>query len=304
MIYTVTFAPSIDYIPYVDDFQANTLNRAKEVSYYPGGKGINISRVLKRMEVDATALGFVGGFTGDYIQQFLQREQVPSAFIQVDSVTRINVKIKSQQETELNGPAPTLQSQEIEQLLYFLQLHAKEDDWIVVSGSIPETVTDEFFEQLQKSCALTGAKWVLDTSGPRLKQLLQYQPYFIKPNQHELGELVGDTIDTLEQAVAHAKKITEQDVSLVIVSLGGEGAVCVSSDTQFLAKAPKGQVVNTVGAGDSLVAGMVAQLAQQQSLQDAFCYGVASGSATAFKEDLCHKEEVEKLVPQVEIQTI
>lgn len=304
MIYTVTFAPSIDYIPYVEHFQADTLNRAKEVSYYPGGKGINISRVLTRMNVDTTALGFVGGFTGEYIQQFLQQEQVSTAFIQVDGITRINVKIKSQQETELNGPAPSLQEQEIAQLLHFLQLHAKEADWIVVSGSIPETVTDAFFEQLQKSCQLTGAKWVLDTSGPRLKQLLQYKPYFIKPNQHELSELVDEPVHTLAQAIEHAKRLTEKDVSLVIVSLGGEGAVCVSKTTQFLAKAPAGQVVNTVGAGDSLVAGMVAQLSLNQSLENAFRYGVASGSATAFQEDLCHKNDVEILLPKVEIQLI
>lgn len=302
MIYTVTFSPSIDYIPYVDNFEVNTLNRASTVSYYPGGKGINISRVLTRLKSETTALGFLGGFTGGFIQQFLTQEQVKTQFIEIDEATRINVKIKSASETELNGPSPQLTADNVTKLLHTIQRQLTKDDWIIVSGTVPARVTETFFAQLQQACQQVGAKWILDTSGPRLKTLLQYEPFLVKPNQEELGELVGQKIATTDEVLHYSRELVARGVETVVVSLGGAGAVCTTKEGSLVAQAPKGKVVNTVGAGDSLVAGMVSRLAQNRSIEEAFKYGVAAGSATAFQEDLCTAEELKQLVPEVVIQ--
>ncbi|MBQ0140401.1 MAG: 1-phosphofructokinase [Kurthia sp.] len=302
MIYTVTFSPSIDYIPYVEDFQLNTLNRASEVSYYPGGKGINISRVLARLNCETTALGFLGGFTGRYIQDFLNEEMVNNDFIQIKEATRINVKIKSSNETDVNGPSPKLTEENAQQLMNRFEKQLQQGDWVIVSGTIPSAIPDSFFEQLQQLSLKTNARWVLDTSGPRLRALLNYKPYLIKPNQQELSELIGHEIETTEDVMHYAQQIVAKGIPTVVVSLGGAGAVCTTKDDNFVAKAPVGQVVNTVGAGDSVVAGMVSQLAVGESMQQAFKYGVAAGSATAFHEDLCTASQIQELVEQVVLQ--
>lgn len=302
MIYTVTFSPSIDYLPYVEDFQLNALNRATKVSYYPGGKGINISRVLTRLDCETTALGFLGGFTGQYIQDFLTEEKVGNDFIQIEEATRINVKIKSLKETELNGPAPKITQQNAQQLMEKFQNQLKQGDWVIVSGSIPITIPDVFFEHLQQLCLKTDAKWVLDTSGPRLQTLLNYQPFLIKPNQQELAELIGHEIQTTEEVMRYAQQLVMKGIPTVVVSLGGAGAVCVTKEDSVVANAPSGKVVNTVGAGDSVVAGMISQLVRGASVQQAFKYGVAAGSATAFHEDLCTASQIQNLVEQVVLQ--
>lgn len=302
MIYTVTFSPSIDYIPFVENFKVNELNRANEVRYYPGGKGINISRVLTRLKVETTALGFLGGFTGAYIQQFLHEEQVATDFIEIEETTRINVKIKSTRETELNGPSPLLTDEHISQLMTTIQRQLKKNDWVIVSGTIPAAVSDTFFKDLHKVCLQVGAKWILDTSGPRLKSLLQYEPFLVKPNEEELSELVGQKIESKDEVRHFAKQLVEKGIATVVVSLGEAGAVCVTKDSTMIAQAPKGEVVNTVGAGDSLVAGMVSQLARNTSMEVAFKYGVAAGSATAFQEDLCTAEQLNQLLSNVVIQ--
>lgn len=302
MIYTVTFSPSIDYIPYVENFQLNELNRASKVSYYPGGKGINISRVLSRIDCETTALGFLGGFTGRYIQDFLDADQVRNNFISIEDATRINVKIKSSKETELNGPSPKLTKENIAQLLFLLKQQIKSDDWIVVSGTVPSEVTTEFFEQLQTLCLQKEAKWVLDTSGPRLKSLLSYKPFLMKPNQQELAELVNNEVQTVEDVLHYSRQLVAQGISTVVVSLGGAGAVCTTAEGSIIAKAPIGKVVNTVGAGDSVVAGIISQLANGKKIKQAFQYGVAAGSATAFHEDLCTAQQIHELVEQVVLQ--
>ncbi|GEK34873.1 1-phosphofructokinase [Kurthia sibirica] len=304
MIYTITFSPSIDYIPFVENFKIAELNRASDVRYFAGGKGINISRVLTSMTVNTTALGFIGGFTGAFIENALTNNHVRNDFIKIAEPTRINVKIKSDVETDLNGPTPYLTEEELDILKIQLANKIQREDWLIISGSIPMSIPNSFFEYISNLCEEKQAKWVLDTSGPRLVTLLPFRPYMIKPNEDELAELVGQKSEELHEIVTVSKKIVAAGVALVIVSLGGAGAVCVTDELQLHVEAPQGKVINTVGAGDSVVAGVVAQLAQGNRMEDAIKYGIAAGSATAFHEDLCTKEQVEQLLDHVIVSDI
>ncbi|HSP21983.1 MAG TPA: 1-phosphofructokinase [Planococcus sp. (in: firmicutes)] len=303
MIYTCTITPSLDYTTYLPDFTAGKLNRTGEVYYYPGGKGINVSRVLKRLGAENVALGFTGGFTGHYIEEFLKNEGVATDFIETDEITRINVKIKSAQETELNGPGPELDSLQLNQLAEKAG-KMQAGDWLVLAGSLPLSIPDAYFIGLAETCRKLGVKFVLDTSGPAFPKLIQRGPFLIKPNQEELGELFGCHITGMAEAAFYAKKLVEAGVQHVVVSMGGEGALLATSDLLLQAKAPKGKVVNTVGAGDSLVSGFIASYVQHGDAEKAFRYGVASGSATAFSRDLCTKDRVEALLEFVEVHPI
>ena len=300
MIYTCTITPSIDYTVYVPEFRSGKLNRSDEVYYYPGGKGINVSRVLKRLGVSNQALGYAGGFTGHYIEEFLKNEGVAADFIQTSEITRINVKIKSDEETELNGPGPDLNANQLDALTEKVR-SMRVGDWFILAGSLPGSIDSAYFLELAKICAVNQVHFVLDTSGPALKSLLAAPVFLVKPNQQELGELFDVKISTVAEAFRYAKKLVDQDTDHVIISMGGEGALMVTKDGAWLAKAPQGQVVNTVGSGDSLVSGFIASYTAQRDPLEAFRYGVASGSATAFRSDLCRFEDVEKLLGQVEI---
>ncbi|WP_017381423.1 1-phosphofructokinase [Paenisporosarcina sp. TG-14] len=298
MIYTCTITPSIDYTTYLPDFHIATLNRSDEVYYYPGGKGINVSRVLKRLDVNSVALGFAGGFTGNYIEQFLENEGIKTDFIETEEITRINVKIKAQEETELNGPGPVINTQQQDLLIKKIRI-LKKGDWFVLAGSLPESIPQTFFMKIASICRDEGVHFVLDTSGPALKDLVNTQPFLIKPNEHELGELFDTIISNKQEACHYAKKLVNQGVQHVIVSMGKEGALLVTKDHIISAEAPKGKVVNTVGSGDSVISGFIASYTKEQDTEKAFRYGVASGSATAFRSDLCEKSDVEALLEQV-----
>ncbi|MDN7240800.1 1-phosphofructokinase [Planococcus sp. N028] len=300
MIYTCTIAPSVDYTTYLPEFEAGKLNRSQEVYYYPGGKGINVSRVLKRLGADSMALGYAGGFTGDYIAHFLEDEGVLTDFIAVEEPTRINVKIKSDSETELNGPAPKISEDRLEKLMEKVK-KMERGDWFVLAGTLPDSIPAAFFEEVGKVCQVNGVRLVLDTSGPALKKLIGLRPFLIKPNEDELGELFGIVISDKSDAYSYAKKLVENGVENVIVSMGGDGALLVTKEMAMSAEAPKQKVVNTVGAGDSLVSGFLASYVKEQDPLKAFKYGVASGSATAFRSDLCEKRDVEALLSQVKV---
>ena len=300
MIYTCTIAPSIDYTVYLPEFAAGKLNRADSVYYYPGGKGINVSRVLKRLGTDNKAIGFAGGFTGQYIEQFLMNEGIETDFIPINEITRINVKIKSQEETELNGPGPELDREQLEKLTAKVKAMDK-GDWFVLAGTMPDSVTDSILSELSQICRAQEVLFVLDTSGAALNRLVKTEPFLIKPNLEELGELFDTEISGKHEAYEYALKLVEDGVKHVIVSMGAEGALLVAKDFAYSAQAPKGKVVNTVGSGDSLVSGFIASYSKDQDAQRAFQYGIASGSATAFRSDLCDKAGVEALLEQVEI---
>ncbi len=301
MIYTCTITPSVDYTTYLSQFETGTLNRTEEVYYYPGGKGINVSRVLSRLGHKSRALGFTGGFTGRFIEQFLADENIETDFVDTGEITRINVKIKTSTETELNGPGPALDDEQLQELNR-KAAGMNEGDWFVLAGSLPESIPVHFFKELADTCNERGIHFVLDTSGSALKQLIDTKPFLIKPNEHELGDIFGVTISSQEDAFHYAKKLVARGVEHVVVSLGGKGALYVNQHAAYAAQAPKGQVVNTVGSGDSLVSGFIASYITQQSPIDAFRYGVASGSATAFRTDLCEKQDVEHLLAEVKVR--
>ncbi|WP_117168911.1 1-phosphofructokinase [Paraliobacillus sediminis] len=302
MIYTCTLNPSIDYIIHVSEFQFGALNRGEKTSYYPGGKGINVSRVLKRLDITNTALGFLGDFTGDFIINKLQAESVKTDFIAVQGTTRINMKMKSNKETEINGPGPSISSDKLDEL-YTQISKLQSGDILVAAGSIPHTVPSDFYVKVAGICEANGVQMVADTSSQGLKELLGTKLLLVKPNQHELGELFDVNIATIKDAVTYGKKLHDQGAEHVLVSMGGDGAVYISDQGSFIANAPKGTVQNTVGAGDSMVAGFLAAHTTAQSAEDTFRYAVATGSATAFNADLCTKSDVEALLDKIEIKS-
>lgn len=303
MIYTCTITPSLDYTTYLDEFQTGALNRTSDVYYYPGGKGINVSRVLNRLGVKNVALGFAGGFVGDYIKGFLAHEGIQTDFIETEAITRINVKIKADQETELNGPGPDINSEQQKALLQKVSMMEKED-WFVLAGSLTASIPLTFFEEMAELCMDKGVHFVLDTSGSALKGLIHKKPFLIKPNEEELGELFDTKITCKQEALHYARKLVAQGVQHVVVSMGGKGALLVTENLAIFAEAPKGEVVNTVGAGDSLVSGFLASYVKEENAMEAFRYGVASGSATAFRSDLCEMEDVEKLLNHIKISPL
>ncbi|MDQ7113701.1 1-phosphofructokinase [Staphylococcus simulans] len=300
MIYTVTFNPSIDYIMKVDTFQEGGLNRAKETYKFAGGKGINVSRVLNTLETPSTALGFVGGFPGKFIQDALQQAGIKNDFIEVEEDTRINVKLKSGQETEINAGGPTISNQAFEALLTQIK-NTNADDTVVVAGSVPKSIPDNAYEQIAKITQKTGAKLVVDAEKDLVETVLPYNPFFIKPNKDELEVMFDTNITSDNDVVTHGKAILDKGAQAVIVSLGGEGAIYIDAEHCIKASVPQGNVLNTVGSGDSTVAGMLAGLAQGFDVHEAFRNAVASGTATAFSQDLANKEMIEKVRSEIEL---
>ncbi|MBH0158255.1 1-phosphofructokinase [Fictibacillus sp. 5RED26] len=303
MIYTCTLNPSIDYIARVEDFKEGHLNRTSDTFVYPGGKGINVSRVLKHLGIDSTALGYTGGFTGAFLKDFLTEEQILHDFINVSEVTRINVKLKSHKETEINGLGPSISIEKQHDLLQKID-HMSEGDFLLLAGSIPPSISEDFYAEIAKKCKDQGIHAVIDTAGEALRKTLSFQPFLIKPNHHELGELFQTNVNSKEDAIFYGKKLLEAGVQNVIVSMAGDGAIFLNKDTVLISNVPVGTVKNSVGAGDSVVAGFLSQIIQERDLSTAFQYGVAAGSATAFSEDLCTLEQVESLRKQIVIEEV
>ncbi|PTE76067.1 1-phosphofructokinase [Staphylococcus cohnii] len=303
MIYTVTFNPSIDYIMFADDFELNGLNRATETFKFAGGKGINVSRVLQTLNVPSTALGFAGGFPCQFIDDTLKKAGIQTDFIEIDEDTRINVKLKTGDETEINAPGPNISQTQFENLLRQLKQTSKKDI-VVVAGSIPKSVPKDAYEQIAKITNQTGARLVVDAEKDLVESVLKYNPLFIKPNKHELEVMFDTAINSDEDVIHYAQEIMKQGASSVIVSLGGEGAVYVDHKHSLKASVPLGQVVNTVGSGDSTVAGMIAGLETGLTIENAFKQAVSAGTATAFNDDLASYKAIEDIKEQVTITTL
>lgn len=296
MIYTVTFNPSLDYIVRLDSFNAGEINRTTYDQILAGGKGINVSIVLKNLGHQNTALGFVAGFTGQEIIHQLEGFGCKSDFIQLlKGNSRINVKIKAQKETELNGQGPHID--QISQQKLFNQLsQLSEGDTLVLAGSIPVTLPDDIYERIMKQLQDKGIKIVVDATKQLLMNVLKYHPFLIKPNNHELGEMFGVTLKTQDEIVTYAKKLQEMGARNVLISMAGDGAMLITEDgATYHSPAPKGTLVNSVGAGDSMVAGFISGLTETGSLEEAFYWGVATGSASAFSEQLATRQEAETL---------
>ena len=303
MIYTITLNPSIDYIVGVNQFEVGKLNRTTFETKYPGGKGINVSRVLSRLGVQARALGFLGGFTGAYIETFLRNEGIEADFIKVEEDTRINVKLKTDTETEINGQGPAITGDQLSALVKQVK-QLTSTDILVLAGSLPSSLPATLYRQLIEMCSEKGCKVVVDTSGTMLMDVLPYQPFLVKPNHHELGELFGVEITSKEEAVVYGKKLLELGAQNVIVSMGGAGALFLNNDITLFAEVPKGEVKNSVGAGDSVVAGFIGSIAVGEEVSTAFLTGVSAGTATAFLSDLCTVEDVEKMKENVKIHVL
>lgn len=294
MIYTVTFNPSLDYIVSMDGFEMGMTNRTTAEQMFPGGKGINVSIVLSNLGIKNTALGFTAGFTGEQIEKEIQKMGLLTDFIHVaNGISRINVKLKDYDGTEINGMGPDIDSACVTRLYEKLeQLGA--GDILVLAGSIPKCLPDSIYSDILERMQNKGVLFVVDATKDLLLNVLRYHPFLIKPNNHELGEIFHVTLDTREDVVPYAKKLQGQGAGNVLVSMAGEGAVLVDEKggVHMLA-APKGTLVNAVGAGDSMVAGFLAGWTRKQDYEYAFRMGISAGSASAFSELLATKEEVE-----------
>lgn len=303
MIYTITFNPAIDYIVNVDNLKLGEVNRVKAGTKYPGGKGINVSRVLSRFSVKSKALGFIGGFTGEYIKNFLENEGIETDFINVKGDTRINIKLKSDEETEINGAGSHIESEDLEKLFKQME-NLKEEDFVVLAGNVQSSVPRNIYAQLQSRCLNKKVRFIVDTTGEALTSTLSNNPFLIKPNNKELGELFHVEIKDREEVIYYGRKLVEMGAENVVVSMASEGALLISKDGVYHASAPIGVVKNSVGAGDSLIGGFLAHYSKNFDIVEAFRWGAASGSATAFSMDLCTKEEVEALIHDVKITKI
>lgn len=296
MIYTVTFNPSLDYIVSMEEFRMGMTNRTTAEQIFPGGKGINVSIVLRNLGIENTALGFTAGFTGEQIEKEVQKIGLLADFIRVDGgISRINVKLKDYDGTEINGMGPQIDAASVEKLFEKLDALCA-GDALVLAGSIPKCLPDSIYSDIMERLENRGVLFAVDATGELLLHVLRYRPFLIKPNNHELGELFGVTLDTRESVVPYAKKLQDGGARNVLVSMAGQGAVLADeTGAVHMLAAPKGTLVNAVGAGDSMVAGFLAGWTQKKDYEHAFRMGVSAGSASAFSEQLATKEEVEQV---------
>lgn len=297
MIFTVTFNPSLDYIVRVDEMRLGTINRTNYEQLLPGGKGINVSIVLGNLGHPSRALGFSAGVTGVALEKLLADAGVDADLVHVkEGFTRINAKVKAAEETELNGQGPRIAPEDVDALFSKLDVLGQ-DDTLVISGSVPNTLPSDMYEQVMERLAALGVRIVVDAERDLLTRVLPYRPFLVKPNNHELGDIFGVTLKTRDEVVPYARCMQEMGAQNVLVSMAGEGGVLVAADGQvYQSPAAKGTVVNSVGAGDSCVAGFLAGLMETGSYQTAFRMGLAAGSASAFSDHLATRPEVEDLM--------
>ena len=300
MIYTVTLNPSLDYIAECKDFTLGATNRTSSEIIYPGGKGINVSIVLSNLGDRTTALGFLAGFTGEHIDSLIKDMGISSRMIRLnDGMSRINLKLKSKEETELNGMGPKISIIDIARLYQKLE-SITEDDILVLAGSIPPSVSEGLYSDIMERLKETKIKIVVDATKDLLMNVLDKKPFLIKPNIHELGELFNVKLDSADEALPYALKLKEMGAVNVIISMGEDGAMMVDEyGKSYTMNSPEGKLVNSVGAGDSLVAGFLHKYLETGNYEEAFRYGVCTGSASAFSSALATKEEVEKLYREI-----
>ena len=301
MIYTVTFNPSLDYILRLDALEKGEINRVTYENILPGGKGLNVSMVLKNLGHESRALGFVAGFTGEAVKKQFESFGCTADFVHLaEGFSRINVKIKAKEETEINGQGPLIPKAAQNALFQKLET-LKDGDTLVLAGSIPNTLPDDIYERIMERLAHRGIRIVVDATKGLLRKVLKYGPWLIKPNNHELGEMFDTELKTEKDILAHAKKLQEMGAKNVLISMAGDGALFLTEKGEsFRSPAPEGTLVNSVGAGDSMVAGFLAGFAESGgSWESAFFMGVATGSASAFSENLATRPEVEALLKTI-----
>lgn len=300
MIYTITFNPALDYISQVENFEIGKINRTQTEKILPGGKGLNVSTVLRNLGIESTALGFIAGFTGEELKRDIEQRGIKTDFINVEKgLTRINVKISSKEETALNGNGPEITDEDIDQLFEKIN-NIKNEDTVILAGNIPKCINNNIYEIICKKLEQNKVRFIVDATKELLMNVLKYKPFLIKPNKEELEETFKEKIETKEEIIEHAKKLQKMGAQNVLISLGGEGAILVTSENkEYFINAPKGKVLNTVGAGDSMVAGFVAGYEKSGDYEYAFKMGIATGSASAFSMDLATAEQVADLLKEI-----
>lgn len=296
MIYTVTFNPSLDYIVGTEGFKLGNTNRTVSEMILPGGKGINVSTVLKNLGIENTALGFTAGFTGAEIRRRVEELGFRSEFIEINTgFSRINVKMKEFDGTEINGQGPVIGEEAVGRLLERLD-SLEEGDTLVLAGSIPSSMPDSIYSDILARLEGRGIVFVVDATKDLLLNVLKYRPFLIKPNHHELGEIFGVELENREDVVPYAERLQEQGAQNVLVSMGGKGAVLLDAEGNVhMLPVPKGTLVNAVGSGDSMVAGFLAGWTEKKDYEHAFKMGISAGSASAFSELLATEEEIRRL---------
>lgn len=301
MIYTVTLNPSLDYLVEMPAFQIGRTNRTLREELKAGGKGINVSLLLKNLELESTALGFVGGFTGEEILRQLKTQGVQNHFIKVaEGNSRINVKLINEEGTEINGQGPWISAEEEERLLEQFE-QAEEGDIVILSGSIPPSLPQDWYLKVMEILNQKQVLVILDTAGDSLLKAAEYAPFLIKPNHYELGQLFGVDLVSRQEVIPYGRKLQKMGFRNVLISLAGEGAVLLTEDGQvFTAEAPQGILQNSVGAGDAMVAGFVAGWLENEDYTWAFQMAVAAGSASAFSKEFATKQEIMEVLKRVQ----
>ncbi|MCG6845576.1 1-phosphofructokinase [Fusobacterium nucleatum] len=303
MIYSVTLNPSIDFIIRVKDFQLGETNRAYEDNFFAGGKGIMVSKLLKNVKTDCVNLGFLGGFTGTFIEQNLKKLNILSDFVTVNENTRVNVKLKTETETEINCQGPKISDSEKEEFLDKIR-KIKSDDFVILSGSVPSNLGNDFYITIIEILNKNGVKFTLDSSGETFSKSLKYKPFLIKPNKDELKEYARIEFKNNQEIVNYVRENLVDKAEHVIISLGGEGALYIDKNFSLFAYPlrVKENVVNTVGAGDSVVAGFVNYMLKHNDVERAFRFAVACGTATSFSEDIGKLNFIEEIYNKLVIE--
>ncbi|ALT80712.1 MULTISPECIES: 1-phosphofructokinase [Streptococcus] len=303
MIYTVTLNPSIDFIVRLESLALGSVNRMISDDKFAGGKGINVSRILKRLDIENTAIGFIGGFTGRFVKDSLVDEGIATKFVEVSEDTRINVKVKAGEETEINGAGPHISTEKLEELETILAGLSSEDT-VVFAGSAPSSLGNQVYNMLIPIAKKAGAEVVCDFEGQTLLDALNYQPLLVKPNNHELADIFGVELNGLADIEKYAREILAKGAKNVIISMAGDGALLVTPEAAYFAKPIKGTVKNSVGAGDSMVAGFTGEYVKSGDPIEALKWGVACGTATTFSDDLATAEFIKETYQKVEVEKI
>lgn len=305
MIYTITFNPSLDYIMMVNKFDLGETNRSSQETIYPGGKGFNVSTILQRLSIDNTALGFIAGFTGKEIELQLKNRGFYTDLIELDEgISRINVKMKGQYESEINASGPDIPQNKLDELFTKLN-NIKDGDILILAGSIPPSLPNDIYQQIMKQLSSKDIKIIVDATNELLLKVLPYKPFLIKPNLRELEEIFNTTINNEEELISYASKLQEKGAINVLVSLGKDGAMLID-EHQHVYKCPaaKGKLVNSVGSGDSMVAGFLAGYLKDKDYKEAIRLGSACGGATAFSSDLAQRDTIEDVYKQLEVTIV
>lgn len=300
MIYTVTLNPSLDYVMHLDNLEVSGVNRSKKEEVYPGGKGINVSIVLNNLRIPNKALGFIAGFTGNEIDRIMKQLGTSTDFIMLDQgISRVNVKLEAGKETEINGIGPRITPADLRELYAKLD-EIQDGDFLVLAGSIPNSVPDSIYQDIMKELSHKNINIVVDATKNLLLNVLKYKPFLIKPNHIELAEMFNVTINSDDEIVTYARKLQEMGAQNVLISMGGDGSILITSEGEVIKiTVPKGTVVNTVGSGDSMVAGFIAGYLKSKDLKQALKFATATGSATAFSTWLATKDTIDDLLSQL-----